>query len=266
MRSKLADLQSLLKKLGKVLVAFSGGVDSTFLLKIAHDVLGDNVLAVIADSPTYPAEELTQAQEFCKKLGVNYLVIKTDECSSEEFLNNPPKRCYYCKKELFTQLVNLAKEKNISYVLDGSNKDDLGDYRPGKMASAECGIRSPLQEVGLTKQEIRDLSKEMGLPTWDKPAQACLASRIPYGTKITPEILKKIEAGENYLKSLGFKQVRARHHGNLVRLELDQSSLDQLIESELLDRISKKFELLGYTYVTVDLKGYRTGSLNEMLY
>ncbi|MBI5399954.1 ATP-dependent sacrificial sulfur transferase LarE [Candidatus Saganbacteria bacterium] len=265
MHTKLADLKSLLKDLDKAIVAFSGGVDSSFLLKVAHDVLGDNVLAVIADSPTYTADELAAAQTFCQQLGGKYLVIKTAECADENFINNPPERCFFCKQELFTELQKIAKEKNIPHVLDGSNQDDLSDYRPGSRAKKEAGVASPLQQVGLTKQEIRDLSKELGLRTWDQPAQACLASRIPYGTKITPEILKKIEAGEKYLRLLGFKPVRARHHGNLVRLELGEDSLHRLLESDMPSQVSKKFESLGYTYITIDLKGYRSGSMNEML-
>lgn len=243
-----------------VLIAFSGGVDSTFLLKVAKDTLGDNVLAVIAESPTYPEGEVRWAVELCEMLGVRRKVIQTDEFADENFVANPKERCYFCKKELFSKLLQIAKEHNIPYVLDGSNFDDKSDYRPGTQAKQELGVRSPLMELGFTKADIRKFSKELGLPTWDKPSYACLASRIPYGTKITEDILEKVGQGEKFLRSLGFKQLRVRHHGNICRIEVDQDSIAQAMD--LKDEISKKFEDLGYTYVTLDLKGYRTGSMN----
>jgi uncharacterized protein len=263
MPDKLTRLKELLSSFKTILVAFSGGVDSTFLLKIAHDLLGDKVLAVIATSPTYPQSELEEAKSFCSKSRIKFEIIKTDEFSDEQFLNNPADRCYYCKKELFNKLALLAKEKGLNQVIDGSNHDDLQDFRPGSRASSELGVRSPLKEVGLTKNEIRELSKELGLPTWDKPSAACLASRIPYGTRITPELVMRIDQGEEFLRSLGFKQLRVRHHGPIVRLEVEKEQLGAVVAH--MEEISKKFEELGYTYVTLDLKGYRTGSLNEGL-
>jgi len=261
MRADLGRLQNLLKEMDKVLIAYSGGVDSTFLLKVARDTLDDNVLAVIAESPTYPSAEVHQAKELCDRLGVKCQIIQTDEFSNEDFVSNPKERCYYCKRELFSKLLQIAKEHNIPYVLDGSNYDDKSDYRPGTRAKEELGVRSPLLELGFTKQNIRDLSRELNLPTWDKPSFACLASRIPYGTRITTDILKRIEEGENYLRSLGFNQLRVRHHGNIVRIEVEKDSAGDVMQR--MDQVSDKFEELGYTYVTLDLKGYRSGSMNE---
>ena len=258
----LAKLQNLLKSLKSVLIAFSGGVDSTFLLKVAKDTLGDNVLAVIAKSPTYPESEVCLAEEMCETMGVRRCVIETDECSDENFLANPRERCYFCKKELFFKLLEIAKNENIPYVLDGSNFDDKSDFRPGTKAKEELGVRSPLMELGFTKADIRKHSRDLGLTTADKPSYACLASRIPYGTRITAEILNQVEEGEEFLKTLGFNQLRARHHGSIVRIEVDEESLPELLEGEMRDKIAKKFEDLGYTYVTFDLKGYQTGSMN----
>jgi len=264
-QSKHKKLREILNSFGSLLVAYSGGVDSSLLLKVAHDVLGRNVLAVIARSETYTKEEGQAAIKFAKKLGVKYQIIKTDEFSDEHFLSNPTERCYYCKKELFSKLRDIAKKEGIRYVADGSNVSDLSDYRPGNNASKEFGIKSPLREAGLTKEDIRQLSRELKLPTWNKPSLACLASRIPYGTRITKEILKKIEKGEKYLRSLGLKQVRVRHHGNLARIEVDKCDIASLVDNGTADKIDKKFKSLGYNYVTIDVAGYRTGSLNEVL-
>jgi uncharacterized protein len=263
MSGKLEELKNLLKGMKHVLIAYSGGVDSTFLLKAAADALGGNVLAVIAESPTYPESEVRFAVAMCERFGVSHRLIKTDEFSDENFVTNPRDRCYFCKKELFSKLQAIAKERGIPYVLDGSNHDDRSDYRPGSRAKNEAGVRSPLMELGFTKQDIRQFSRELGLPTWDKPSFACLASRIPYGTRITPEILKRIEEGEGFLRSLGFKQLRVRHHGHIVRIEVEKEDAARIIRENLMERISKKFEDLGYIYVTLDLKGYRTGSMNE---
>jgi uncharacterized protein len=262
---KYKKLKEILKKYGGLLVAYSGGVDSSLLLKVAHDVLGDNVLAVIAKSETYPEEEGNAAVKYARKLGVRYKIIHTKEFNDERFISNPPERCYYCKKELFSQLSAIAKKEGIKYVADGSNVSDLSDFRPGTNASREYGIKSPLREAGFTKDDIRKLSKELKLPTWNKPQLACIASRIPYGTRITKDILKRIEKGEKYLRSLGLKQVRVRHHGNLARIEVDKCDLISLIEKGIADKIDKKFKSLGYNYVTIDLAGYRTGSMNEIL-
>lgn len=261
---KIRNLSELLKSFGKVLIAFSGGVDSTFLLFAAKQALGnENILAVIAESPTYTSDELACAKEFCEKQAINFEIIQTDEFSDENFTSNPKERCYFCKKELFGKLSDLARQKGIPHVLDGSNIDDKSDFRPGSRAKTEYGVKSPLQEIGFTKQEIRDLSKELQLPTWDKPSLACLASRIPYGTKITKEILEKIEEGEKFLKTLGFKQLRVRHHGLIARIEVDKDSIGRIMRDSTMDKITKKFEELGYVYVTLDLKGYRMGSMNE---
>ncbi|MFH1825687.1 MAG: ATP-dependent sacrificial sulfur transferase LarE [bacterium] len=261
--SKIDDLRSCLKQMGSILIAFSGGVDSTFLLKVAHDVLGEKVLAVIGESPTFPQEEVEFSKNMSSELGVRSLVIKTCEFQDPNFVANNKDRCYYCKSELFSKLKEIAKEKNIPHVLDGSNFDDKSDYRPGSKASAELGVRSPLQELGFTKEDIRKYSKELGLVTWDKPSYACLSSRIPYGTKITQEILDKVGAGERFLKSLGFRQLRVRHHDTIVRIEIERSEMERLNDG-MMERISKKFEQLGYLYVTLDLKGYRTGSMNQV--
>jgi len=248
-----------------LLVAYSGGVDSSLLLKVACDVIGKNVLAVVARSETYTKEEGESAIKFAKSIGVRYKVIGTNEFNDENFLSNPPERCYYCKKELFLKLKDIAKKENIKYVADGSNVSDMADFRPGTNASKELGIVSPLREAGFTKEDIRALSKQLKLPTWDRPALACLASRVPYGTRISKEILHKIEKGEKYLRSLGLKQVRVRHHGNLARIEVDKEHLCDLVEDGIADKIDRKFKGLGYNYVTIDLKGYRIGSMNEVL-
>jgi pyridinium-3,5-biscarboxylic acid mononucleotide sulfurtransferase len=265
MVDKLNQLKALLRSYQSVLVAYSGGVDSTFLLKIAHDILGDKILAVVAESPTYPESEGRLAGAMCESLGVRRMAITTDEFSDENFLKNPTERCYYCKKELFSKLKEIAVKEGFQTITDGSNADDLADFRPGNKAKTELGVCSPMQEVGLTKEEIRSLSKELGLPTWDKPSAACLASRIPYGTRITPELVDRIGKGEEFLNSLGFKQLRVRHHGPIVRIEVEQEAIGSIMRAGVMDRITKKFEELGYTYVTLDLKGYRTGSLNEGL-
>jgi len=263
MLHKLSKLRSLLGEYKKTLIAFSGGVDSTFLLKVARDTLGENVLAVIAESPTYPSAEVAWAKKISLELGVRSLVIQTDEFSDANFVNNPKERCYYCKEELFSKLLEIAKANNLNYVLDGSNADDKSDYRPGTQAKNELGIKSPLQEIGFTKDEIRACSKDLGLPTWDKPSYACLASRIPYGTKITEAILKQVGEGEKFLRALGFSQLRVRHHGPVARIEVEPEAIADVLAGDTRDKITRKFESLGYTYVSLDLKGYRTGSMNE---
>lgn len=248
----------------RVLLAFSGGVDSTYALYAAREVLGkENVLAVIAESPTYPVEEVEDAIRVADSLGVKCRIIRTEEFSDENFVSNSRERCYYCKKELFEKMKMLASENGIDTIIDGSNADDVNDYRPGSRAKEEFGVRSPLQEADLRKEEIRQLSREAGLRTWDKPSMACLASRIPYGTRIDEVVLQMVGAGEKFLKSLGFGQLRVRHHDSIARIEVDPESLPRIMDKKIMDSIIKKFEELGYIYVTLDLKGYRPGSMNE---
>jgi len=265
MNSKLDKLKSILGDMESVLVAYSGGVDSTLLLKVSKDVLKDKVIAVIAMSDTYPQEEFESAQKLAQAFGVATLVIETNELKDERFLSNSKERCYYCKLELFSKLKEIAHKKGLKHVIDGSNYDDRSDFRPGNKAKKELGIRSPLEEASLRKQEIRELSKEVGLPTWDKPSLACLASRIPYGTRITKNNLRMIGEAEKYIRNLGFKQVRVRHHGHIARIEVSKDSIARIMNDGLMDNISKALEKIGYMYVTLDLKGYRTGSLNEVL-
>ncbi len=265
-KEKEQKLKASVAAMGKVLIAFSGGVDSAYLLSVAKEVLGpDNVLAVIAQSPTYPREEIEEAIRIADGLGIKCRLIDTEEIDDENFVSNPTERCYYCKKELFAKLKELADEKGIEYVLDGSNANDLSDFRPGSRAKKEFGIRSPLQEVDLSKAEIRELSRQAGLPTWDKPSMACLSSRIPYGTRITKEVLLKIGEAEKFIRSLGLKQVRVRHHDFTARIEVGPDEIPVVLRDSIREKITKKLEQLGYFFVTVDLKGYRTGSLNEPL-
>ena len=246
-----------------VLIAYSGGVDSTLLLKLTRDILGGKVLAVTANSPTYPKEELVFAKIMAKKLGVKQLVIKTCELKNRQFTANKSNRCYFCKKELFHRLKEIAKKKNIKFVIDATNFSDKNDFRPGSLAKKELGIRSPLEEAGFTKTDIRKISKRLKLPTWNKPALACLASRIAYGEKISMPLLNKINQAESFLKRQGFTQVRLRHYNGLCRLEMTPK--DILLAVQKRGLITKKMKQLGYNYVTLDLEGYRTGSMNEVL-
>lgn len=258
-------LKKLLKDLGSLVVAYSGGVDSTFLLKTALDYLGkDKVLAVTAASETYPQEEISQAVETAKCLGVNHLIIETSELESEDYLINNTDRCYHCKTELFSGLNTLAKEKGFKFVADGSNADDELDFRPGRKAALEFNIRSPLKEVGLSKLDIRQLSKRVGLKNWDKPAFACLASRVPYGTRITAEKLRKIGQAENYIKKMGIDQVRVRDGEETARIEIEKKDFNRLMSMDL-NRLTGELKKLGYIFVSLDLDGYRAGSLNELI-
>lgn len=261
--NKLVKLKELLQLLPGVVIAYSGGVDSTFLTVIAKEILGDRALAVTAVSPTYPEQQLSEAKELAARFGINHVVITTDEFSEPNFTANPPERCYYCKMALFQELKKIAKERGDWSIIDGANIDDLSDYRPGHRAAEELGVRSPLQEVGLTKSEIRDLSKKMSLPTWNKPAYACLASRVPYGTQITPEGLKRIDLAESFLTSIGLAQLRVRDHFPVARIEVGRDELDKAWQNR--ETITAKLHQIGYPYVTLDLDGFRSGSMNEIL-
>ncbi len=264
MGERLQRLKETLAEMESVLVAYSGGVDSTFLLKVAKDVLGDKVVAVTAASLTYPSNEMEEARKIAEGLSVKHLTIETDELSNPKFVSNPEDRCYWCKTELFSKLITLAKEHKLNYVLDGSNYDDTKDFRPGMKAAVELGVRSPLKEVGLSKEEIRNLSKKLGLSTWDKPSFACLASRFPFGLKITEENLTKVDKAERFLRDSGITQVRVRHHDKIARIEVLKEDIPKLLEEKLGDQVLSYFKKLGYSYVTVDLEGYRTGSMNPV--
>lgn len=265
LQQKMQILENYLKQAGRVLVAFSAGVDSTFLLKCAHDVLGSNAIAVTAVSHAFPVSELETAKAFCAENQIEQILIHTNELSIEGFEYNPENRCYICKRALFKQILQQAEALGIEHVLEGSNEDDKSDYRPGAQALKELGIESPLQAAGLTKQEIRSLSKEAGLLTWGKPSMACLYSRFVYGEQLTLQKLAMVEQAEKFLRDAGFRQVRVRVHGTLARIETDRTDLEKIFRSGMSDAISKKLKELGFSYVTLDLSGYRTGSMNEDL-
>lgn len=263
-RSKLKRLNSILKGMGSVLVAYSGGVDSTFLLKVARDVLGDKVVSTTAVSATYPEGEYLHARRMVKDLGAKHIIVRTRELEIEGFSDNSPQRCYYCKKELYTHLAQIAKREKLSWVVDGSNLDDENDFRPGRTAAHEMGVRSPLREANLTKSDIRRFSKQMKLSTWDKPSLACLASRFAYGDKISEAKLKMVGSGEKFLKSLGIKQVRLRHHGDIARIEVWGEDMGKFLDKDFRKKIISKLKRIGYRYATLDLDGYQTGSMNPV--
>ena len=266
---KLGKLRALLKSCGSCLVAYSGGVDSVFLARVAHEVLGDRALAAIADSPSLPRRELQEALDIAAKFNFPVRVIQTQEFANEKYTANPANRCYFCKHELFEELTPLARAENFAVIAYGENASDIGDFRPGAQAAAEFQVRAPLKEVGLTKAEIRELSAQLGLPTADKPQMACLSSRVPYGETVTPEKLRMIEQAEYVLRDLGFHDVRVRHHEmqkqNFARIELASAEIPALLANGKLSIVAEELKKIGYAHVTLDLQGYRRGSTNEVL-
>lgn len=262
---KFDELKEILKSMGSALVAFSGGVDSSFLLKAAADVLKEKVLAVTAKSPAFPEREIKKAIEIAGILNVRHLIIESSELKNPAYLRNNSNRCYFCKTELFEDLKKIALSEGINFILDGQNYDDIGDYRPGMKAAAEIGVRSPLKESYMTKNDIRKLSEKLGLPNWDRPSFACLSSRIPYGISISKELLEKIDFLENLLLDLGFTQVRVRNHDKIARIEILEEEMQKFNNKDIRMQIISEFKKLGYLYVTLDLEGYKTGSMNKVL-
>lgn len=265
LQEKYKLLKNIILEKGSAAIAFSGGVDSTFLLKVTKEVLGDKLLAITATSSTYPKRELNEAIKYAKDIQVKHVIISSEELEIEGFAENPKNRCYYCKKELYTKINTIALNNGISCVFDGSNIDDTGDYRPGMQAASELGVFSPLKEAGLTKNDIRELSKSLGLPTWNKPSFACLSSRFPYGHRITLSKLTMVDKAEQFLLDMGITQVRVRHHGEIARIEVEPSEREKFFNIKLMNHIGNELKKIGFTYVTLDLLGYRTGSMNETL-
>ena len=265
LHEKKQNLENYLRELGSVVVAFSSGVDSTFLLKVAHEVLGDKAVAVTARSCSFPVRELNEAKAFCEANGIEQIVVESEELSIEGFRQNPKNRCYLCKHELFTKIRGIAESRGIPYIAEGSNMDDNGDYRPGLIAVAELEVKSPLREAKLTKEDIRALSRELGLPTWDKQSFACLSSRFVYGETITEEKLSMVDRAEQRLLDLGFRQVRVRIHGNIARIEIERDQFEKIIRPEISSQLDRYFRELGFLYVTLDLGGYQMGSMNKTL-
>jgi len=262
---KEEQLKSNLKSMRSILVAFSGGVDSTLVLALAQSVLGDNVLAVTAQSPSLPNRELSATVQLASQIGVEHLIIQTDEMSSPNYKKNPVDRCYYCKSELYGKLEKIAEDRNFNHIVNGINLDDMGDHRPGIGAAHEADVKSPLCDAEFSKQDVRDLSLKLGLSTWDKPAMACLSSRIPYGQEVTETKLSMIERAEDVLLAMGFKQLRVRHHGDIARIEFSKEDISRFFSEDLADVVQKKFTDIGFGFTTVDIAGYKSGRLNESI-
>ena len=262
---KKQKLEEYLKSLGKVAVAFSSGVDSTFLLKVCKDVLGENAIAITINTCSVPERELEESAAFCEKEGIRQMIIELDQMAIDGFEDNPPDRCYICKRALFSHMIRIAAENGFDHVAEGSNMDDMGDYRPGMKAISELNVLSPLREAGLTKEDIRALSRELELPTWNKPSFACLATRFVYGEKITEEKLYMIEKAEQRLMDMGFSQFRVRCHGNLARIEVNPSEFGKMMNPGIASSLNEYMQELGFKYVTLDLGGYVTGSMNKVL-
>jgi uncharacterized protein len=265
LQQKFEKLKQILKEVDSGAVAYSGGVDSTFLIKVAYDVLGDKVIAVTATSSTYPIREYNEAKKYIKEFGAKHITIESEELEIEGFAKNPVNRCYFCKTELFTKVRAEANKFGFKNIMDGSNFDDTSDFRPGMKAAKEQGVISPLKMAELTKKDIRELSKQLNIPTWNKPAFACLSSRFPYGKEITVAKLTMVDKAEQFLMDMGFKQLRVRHHDEIARIEVDPDERVRFFDLEIMDKIGNEFKKIGFKYVTLDIIGYRTGSMNEVL-